>query len=413
MRGGALPHLSPAGADARGWRSAVALECRPLATLAAATGADGHGQVRSLVAGPLIVLARPALADALLRLPEGVARTGAANARMLPLLPPDTVLTLDGAAHRRRRSDLSGRVTGAPLVELATRLDGLVDAHLATWPVGSPFPVLARLRSLTFAVAADLLLGLRDGPRVTELERCLASALPPYGLLAGVPGGDRLGPAGPEAAIRRGRRRFASCLSAVGGAGPDPELGSDELLALLLAGQDTTATALAWILLELAADPALSARLAEDIAAGQRRWLDATIHEALRLHPPLIDVMRELTVDASFADLRVCAGTLMMICPGLVGRASETADPGRFRPERFLDRQPDPRSWIPFGGGPRRCLGASLAMLELRSILSRVVGRFGFTADAGPERPRLRGTAVVPHRGGRLCLSLRDAGAGR
>ncbi|MGH2862628.1 MAG: cytochrome P450, partial [Solirubrobacteraceae bacterium] len=229
----------------------------------------------------------------------------------------------------------------------------------------------------------------------------------PYALLSGYPALGHLGSASPQASAARGRERFARRLAGALG-GRELPFSADEVFALLLAGQDTTATALAWALMRLAHLPGLLRTVADQAATDDRGWVDAVIHETLRVHPPLIDIVRQPAETVQLAGQHIQAGTLLMICPALVGRSNVHPDPGHFNAERFLGRHPDPLGWIPFGGGKRRCLGAPLAMLELREVLTRVIHRFELMpGQMRLEQPRLYGTAVVPSQGGELVLAPR------
>lgn len=133
---------------------------------------------------------------------------------------------------------------------------------------------------------------------------------------------------------------------------------------------------------------------------------EATVQEALRLHPPVVDMVREVAAPATLDNPRVAAGTVLMAVRPLVHRRRDLYDePDRFRPQRFVDERPDPSGWNPFGGGRRHCLGAALALIELTALVEAVAaaGRLR-PARAAPERPRLSGTTLVPARGGEVVL---------
>jgi cytochrome P450 len=216
----------------------------------------------------------------------------------------------------------------------------------------------------------------------------------------------------------RRRRDFARALAEIlrcrpdhrgGGVTPVPEhLSTDEVFALLLAGHETTATALAWAIELLARAPHAADAVARERPESERPWLEAVIWEAVRLRPPLVDIVRQPVEPVRLAGRTVAAGTLMLIPPPLIHGHAGVAGSERFQPERFVGHRPDPHEWVPFGGGERRCLGASLAMLELREIVPLIVDRFVFApALSAPERPTLYGTALVPARGARVVLHER------
>jgi cytochrome P450 len=274
------------------------------------------------------------------------------------------------------------------------------------------------MRFLALCIAARLILGLEDHAHVSQLERHLVRALSPYSMLAGIEALRGLGPASPQAAAERCRRQFARGLAEVmrpetaasvdGSSGALELLGADELFALLLAGHETTAMALAWAIDQLARAPDAANALTRERRTGSRPWLDAVIWETLRLRPPLVDIVRQSAGPAALAGHDLPTGTLLLIPPPLIHRHGAQPDPDRFEPSRFLSRRPDPRTWLPFGGGDRRCLGASLAMLELREVIPQIIDRFELRApNDRPERPKLYGTALVPAGGARVVLQTR------
>ena len=412
------------------WPQALAFQRRPLSTLLECERAGGPAfPLTMLVGGRAWVVATPELAHEVLHAQPGLYLAGRANRRILPVLPADTVLTIDGDEHRARRRLLAPLFHGDSLETMAPIVRDIVAAEIARWPVGAPFAVLPRTRFLALCIAARLLLGVEGQALVGDLERHLARALHPYTMLAGVDRLRGLGPASPQAAARRCRARFAAgvaevrsvraeaprdgppdaldVLCAATGEGLDDMRVADELFALLLAAHETTATALAWALDLLARDPATADALAGEGGSENRPRLDAVISEVLRLRPPLVDIVRELAEPTRLGHHALAAGSLVLIPPPLVHRHGHR-DPDAFAADRFLQSRPDPKTWLPFGGGDRRCLGASLALLELREVLTCIVGHFELLpAGRHPEDARLHGTALVPRRGTRLILQPR------
>jgi cytochrome P450 len=236
-------------------------------------------------------------------------------------------------------------------------------------------------------------------------------------MLSGIGSLARLGPLSPRAAADRGHRAFARALTeAVPRRGENlaaeesvPELlSADEVFALLLAAHETIATGLAWMIELLAWAPRAANAVAGELDGSQQQSLDAAIWESLRLRPPLVDIVRQANVPVRLAGRNVQVGTLLLIPPPLIHMDAATEEDQRFEIARFRGTQPDPHRWLPFGGGERRCLGASLAMLELREILPKVIERFELAPKgSGPERVRLYGTALVPAQGARVVLRLR------
>ena len=172
----------------------------------------------------------------------------------------------------------------------------------------------------------------------------------------------------------------------------------DELMTMLVAGHETTATALAWGLERLARSPAALDRLEAELDAGEDAYLDATVSETLRVRPVVPFALRELTEPMRIGGFDLPAGTRAAPCGWLLHRRPDIyPDPEAFRPERFLETPPGTYTWIPFGGGTRRCLGASFSMFEMKHVLRAVVGARRITAiGAADEDYARRGVTFVP-----------------
>jgi cytochrome P450 len=195
-------------------------------------------------------------------------------------------------------------------------------------------------------------------------------------------------------------------------------------MTLLAAGHDTTATALSWALEQLTRHPAILARAvqaAEDSAAGDPAgdgYLDAICKETLRIRPVVFDVGRTLTAPIELGGYRLPAGVMVVPGVGLVhGSAATYQEPDRFDPDRMLGSDPrstilGPTTWLPFGGGNRRCLGANFALVEMRVILREVLRRVEMCTTTAPgERQRVRGVILEPHRGARIQVRSRRPAA--
>ena len=189
----------------------------------------------------------------------------------------------------------------------------------------------------------------------------------------------------------------------------DSEL-RDELLTLVLAGHETTANSLAWAFERLLRTPGAYARLREEVRGGDGEdYVEATIHEAMRSRPVIPVVGRRVTVPWELGEWRLPAGTPVLVSILLLHHRPDVyPDPFSFRPERFLGVKPGTYTWIPFGGGIRRCLGATLAMAEQRVVLRALARRTDMTAaDQAPEHARHRNVTMVPARGARVLLQAR------
>ena len=174
----------------------------------------------------------------------------------------------------------------------------------------------------------------------------------------------------------------------------------DELMTALVAGHETTASQLAWALERLAREPAVRARLAAEIDRGESdEYLTATITEILRLRPVLPNAEPRLTMrEVEIGGFRYPPGVVLLASAFLIHRDPEIyPDPYAFRPERFLGTPPGTYTWIPFGGGRRRCLGASFAMVEMKVVLRAALRRYELTPAApGPEATRRRSITFSP-----------------
>jgi cytochrome P450 len=183
----------------------------------------------------------------------------------------------------------------------------------------------------------------------------------------------------------------------------------DQIITLLLAGHETTTTGLAWVLERLTRHPAALGRLQQELDAGEEEYLEAVVNETLRVRPVVDGVWRKLTAPAVVAGHRLPSGTLVFPAIVLVQTSSDAfPDPEEFRPERFLEESPPPYTFIPFGGGTRRCIGAAFAVMEMKAVLSTVLRHVELSApDPRPERPRTHHVTQVPARGAGVIAAPR------
>ncbi len=407
------------------------------------TWARHHGDLFALrlpAVGRIVVVGDPSAAHDVIRSDPASSATGSATGRVLPLLGPSCVLRQDGDAHGERRRMLNPLFHGDGLARRREAIAKVTRRELMKWPADGPMPLLPRLSDLSFAVISEVVLGLTDEDQVDRLHRLVRRATGPAALA-----GTWLWPLGSgqlrdrtlqrvrqhQQAVDRAivellakrahpgadRHDVADFLLDVAGHDsptPDREL-LEELRALLLVGHETTATALAWSIERLVREPAVLARLGESLAAGDQSYLEGVIREVLRWRPPVVDTVRELTAPIELAGHLLEAGTLVVVAPLLVHRHPELySSPDAFVPERLIGGSvPNPATWIPFGGGTRRCLGAELALAEMEIVLSELLAAFTLEpTDARGERARLSGTVLVPARGATAVLSRRGAALG-
>jgi cytochrome P450 len=184
----------------------------------------------------------------------------------------------------------------------------------------------------------------------------------------------------------------------------DEEL-RDQLVTLLLAGHETTATALAWALYELGRSPSLLARSRAAATEGDDDWLEAVLKESMRLHPVIPMVVRTLMQPATVGGYDLPAGTT--VGPSIIiahSRPDNHEQPDLFRPERFIEGQPATNTWIPFGGGVRRCIGAGFSLMEGVVVLREVLSRFA-VESMGEDTPKVRNITSVPREGATIRVT--------
>jgi cytochrome P450 len=183
----------------------------------------------------------------------------------------------------------------------------------------------------------------------------------------------------------------------------------DQLMTLLVAGHDTTATALSWALERLTRHPAILAKAVQAADTGDDEYLDALAKETLRIRPVVPDVGRVLKEPVELAGYQLPAGVMVVPAIGLVHTDSELyPDPERFDPDRMVGATLSPTTWFPFGGGNRRCLGATFAMVEMRIVLREILRRVEFTTTTAPdETQKVKHVIFVPRNGGRIRVRAR------
>ena len=379
---------------------------------------------------PIVVVSLPADLKTVFALGGDEVEVGAGNADILePFLGARSLLVLDGEAHRQERRRLQ-HAFHAERVDVYRQLIATTTRNrIGTWPLGTPITMHDEMRAITLDVIVKAVFGADDP---TELQR-LRGALAPFladssgsVLVLIPPFRHELGGRTPwarfvrqRAAVHRevlalidrrrrtdleGRNDMLSVLLRAGDA-PDEQL-LDELMTLVLAGHDTTATALAWAFDLLAHHPTELDRLRASLDRQEVGYLDAVVNETLRLRPVTGEVGRTPLQPLALTACEVPAGTSVVASIHLAHTdPARYDDPLTFRPERFLDRQPDLANWLPFGGGIRRCLGAGFATVELREIIRQVVSQVSFrAATTSLEHAKRRAVTMIPRHGTRIVV---------
>jgi cytochrome P450 len=312
------------------------------------------------------------------------------------------------------------------------------DRVIDSWPIGEEITLLRSMQSLTLEVIARTVFGVDETNRRDELIRRIRRMVDPVGTRLGlflmVFSRNRNRESKRVEEFERRRREVDELIYAeIADRREQPDLEEredvlsllllardedgepmtdlelrDELVTLLVAGHETTATGLAWAFDLLMRNPRVLAKARE----GDEKYLDAVVKETLRIRPVISGVGRVVRGEEPFEldGHLIPPGT--EINPNIAAihrRADRYPQAEEFRPERFLDGDPpDTYSWLPFGGGTRRCLGASFATFEMRTVIERVLQRAELRPVGKPERGVRKGVTFVPKRGTRAVLVERD-----
>jgi cytochrome P450 len=386
--------------------------------------------VKTAESGTLVYVTREEDVKAVFTGDPDTFRAGEANGVYLaPVLGERSVLILDGDEHLEQRRRMLPPFHGESVKRYRDLVAQITEQELERWPLDTPFSVHPRTTAIALEVILRAVIGVEEDDRADALRDVLRRAVnisPPVMLMWLWP---QLGRFGPWRAYRRLLEATDELLyDEIRRRRSDPALGErtdvlslfirehgeamtdldlrDQLVTLLLAGHETTATGLAWAFERLSRNPRVLRRLEQAIADDDEAYLDAVVKETLRARPVIFDVIRKVTRPVDLAGYRLPAGISVLPLIMLVQRESQHfPDPDAFRPERFLEGEGGTYTWFPFGGGRRRCLGAAFATLEMKTVLRTVLSRreLGTTTAPG-ERARIKHITHVPARGARIAL---------
>ena len=385
--------------------------------------------------GRMAYFAEPELIKEVFTGDPRVFHAGEANGRALePVLGRHSLLTLDEEEHMRQRKLLLPPFHGEAVRRYGELIEEIAARDIERWPRDTPFGLRPRMQAITLDVILRAVFGVRGEERLARFRDVLPRLTEASSVVMWLPFLRRnLGPWSPWVRFQRVRsavddlvydeirRRRADpeagerddVLSLLlqarhedGSAMTDQEL-RDELITLLTAGHETSATALAWAFERLLRTPAVLERLLDSL--DDDAYVDAVVKETLRVRPVVVDVARVVKTDMRIGRWDVRAGSVVVPAIALVQlRPDLFPDPHAFRPERFLDEQPHAYSWIPFGGGVRRCIGAAFAQYEIRTVLRTVLRRARLRApEAAPEAQRSRHVTIVPAGEARVVMDGR------
>jgi len=424
----------PPGPSTPGLYNIAVFARRPLDTLLRWQARYGNVfKVRFAGFGDGVYVGEPDAIQALFTGDQSDLRAGEANAILEPVLGPKSVLVLDGPEHLRQRKLLLPPFQGSRVAAFREVIRDASEREVATWGTGQELVLRERMRALTFDVICRAVFGVTEPARVAQLRTALMAVIDTGSVYLLSPKlRTDLGPWSPGGRLARrlrvadellyaeiARRReepdlqertdvLSLLLSARDDEGKpmtDAEL-RDELFTMLGAGHETTATALAFAFELLLRTPGEYERLREEIASGDDRYLDAVGKETLRLRPIIDAAERTLAAPRTVAGYDLPKG--MKVYPGIAlvhHREDLYPNAQAFRPERFLEGA-ESYSWLPFGGGIRRCIGAALAQAEMAEALRVIVAR----VRLAPLRPTadpvvLRGITVAPKHGVRVRVT--------
>jgi cytochrome P450 family 135 len=361
---------------------------------------------------------------------------GEGNGILGPVMGEHSLLLTDGDQHQRARKLLMPAFNGAALRRYQGLVSDIARREAESWTDAGSISALRRMNAVTLEVILQVVFGVTDEKRLARLRPRVTGTVDirPWMLLGWVyPQLQRIRPwrsftdnmvaldalLYDEIAERRqvsdldGRDDVLSRLLQVGvdEAGDSPPLTDhelrDQLVTLLLAGHETTASALSWTLFELGGDPDVRRRAHRAADEGDDGYLEALLKEAMRLHPVIPMVNRVLKQPQRIAGWDLPIGTI--VTPSIIlshDNPDSFPEPDRFRPDRFLDGQVPPNAWIPFGGGVRRCIGAGFSLMEGVAVLREVLTRWDLESN-GSAKPRTRNITSVPADGAPVTVRRR------
>ena len=394
---------------------------------------------------PLVMISDPDEIKQIFQAPSDVLHPGEGARILEPIVGAHSVILLDEEPHLEQRKLLLPAFHGESMQRLAGLMRELADSEIASWPRGEPLELHPRLQQLTLEIVLRAVFGLERGARLDSLRDLLTKLLAfgdsPLSLLPPPPAW--LTPITPMARLERLGARVDELIFALiderreqahredAEESPDVlalllaarhEDGSemsaqelrDELMTALVAGHETTASQLSWAFERLAREPAALGRLYEELDGGtDEDYLNATINEILRLRPVLPNAEPRLVKKpVEIGGVHYQPGVMLLANAYLVHHDPDIyPDPYAFRPERFLEREggsaPGTYTWIPFGGGRRRCLGASFALLEMKIALRAVLERCELS-PVGERAERIRRRSITISPAGGSLVELRD-----
>jgi cytochrome P450 len=391
--------------------------------------------LRNTMMGEMVYLADPAAIKTVFAGDPRVFHAGEANLMLSGLLGASSVLVIDGDTHRDRRRLMTTPFHRDAVARQAELMADIAAENIAGWPVGRAFAVAPKTSEITLEVILRTVIGASDPARLAALRDVMPRLLKvgPWESLAiakpklqslpawrrfarNMAEADRLlyaeiaeRRADPNLAERTDALAMLVQAGAADGIGMSDRELRDQLITLLVAGHDTTATGLAWALERLTRHPQILAKAVAAAEAGDAagdEYLDAIAKETLRIRPVVPDVGRILKEPVEIGGYQLPVG--VMVVPSITSVHADPnvyPNPEKFDPDRMVGATLSPTTWFPFGGGNRRCLGAGFAMVEMRIVLREILRRVELSTTAAPdEKTRLKHVIMTPHRGGQITV---------
>jgi len=389
---------------------------------------------------PFIVTTHPDHIKSLFTAKPADAPSLTGESPLRPILGPNSVLTSVGDRHMRQRKLLLPAFHGDAVERYVQMIEEVAEREIESWPLHKPFALAPRMQAITLDVIMAGVFGIGSSPAKGTIEfrmretirRMLIASTNPIYQLVELQNAAKTEPAGVlKTVLRIVDRQLYAVISARRAEGQaedrhdvlsmllhardeegqpltDREL-RDELMTLVLAGHETTANSLAWTFERLARTPDAYDRLRSVVRAGAddaEDYVEATVYEGMRIRPVIPFIVRMAKRPWRLGEYVVPARTPLAVSIVAVHHRPDVyPDPYAFRPERFLQQKPGTYTWIPFGGGIRRCLGATLAMAEQKVVMRAMAQRL----DLAPVKPRSeraqqRNVTMIPRKGGRVII---------
>jgi cytochrome P450 len=382
---------------------------------------------------PLVLVSDPDVVRAVYSEPAHTLPPGRTVA-LKPIMGARSLLLLEGREHLARRKLMLPPFHGERMRAYEDTVRDVVSREVDGWPQDEPFALHPRMQAVTLEVILRAVFGITDPARRERLAERLSgllTATSSFGLQLGFLLARRLGAPDPLERLQETKREIDALLADEiaerradprddilsllvsarfeGGEPMDDEEIRDQLMTLLLAGHETTATGLAWTFDLLVRHPHVLDRLTAAVDAGDEAYVRATVTESLRLRPVVPIAGRRLSSEVRVDGHALPAGTDVTPAIWLTHtRPDVYPEPYAFRPERFLDGAPATYAWIPFGGGVRRCIGAAFAEMEMRVALKEIVSRRALRATSqAAERVARRNVTFSPKHGTRVVAAAR------